>query len=408
MKRHGRRRSGDAPLSLLGFFTGRVTLTGDASDAAALLDLCTRCGLSYGKLWQREDGCLCVTATDAGARLLCEIAARHGIALAVAKREGLREALGFLHRRKGILVGSLLAVLLTVVASTHLWEIRVTGNETLSGQEVVRELSAAGLSIGDFVPEVDVDSIENRLLMHSERISWISVNLIGTVAEVQIREKLPTPKEETDRSPANLVARCDGVVIACEVLEGNLLVKVGTPVRKGEVLVSGLYDSATLGIRYTRARGAVYAETEHELRIEVPYAHTRTALSEMTGRRCTLLFFGKELSLYRWGDLSEGDGRCAVGESRYLTVFGRTVPIGLYTESYYEERTEETVYTRERAMEIAYYRLNEAIRAIEGLDSLLEKSVTPEITEDAYILNVRVRCIENVAETKNIEIASGT
>ena len=55
--------------------------------------------------------------------------------------------------------------------------------------------------------------------MASDTVSWISVNLIGTVAEVEIREKLPAAVPE-ETAPANLVARCDGVVTACEFVGG--------------------------------------------------------------------------------------------------------------------------------------------------------------------------------------------
>lgn len=388
-------------LSLLGFFRGRVTLTGDGGAAAAVLEICRRYALVYGTCGLDTEGRLLLSASYGTATRLVRIAARYGIVLTVLRSEGYREVLRFLMRRPGIPIGIVLSLLLAFVASTHLWEIRVSGNTALSSGEIVQALSAAGLSCGDRISEIDADAIENRFLMQSDSVSWIAVNLVGTVAEVEIREKLPARAEE-DTSPANLVARCDGVVTACEVKAGNLLVKVGMPVRAGEVLVSGLYDSATLGYRYTRARGEIYAETEHTLEIRVPYEQERTVLSGELGRRYTLCFFGQSIPLFSLG-AAASDGEWVERRSD-LTVFGKVLPIGLVTETQYGTETVRDRYTEERAMEIAYYRLSREILAIPGIRDLLSKSVTAELTDDAYVLRCTVRCIENIAETKNIEI----
>ena len=47
-----------------------------------------------------------------------------------------------------------------------------------------------------------------------------------------------------------------------------------------------------------------------------------------------------------------------------------------------------------------------ALAAIPGMQGVLEKSIGAEILDDRYILNCKVRCIENIAETKNIEIGA--
>ena len=385
--------------SLLGFFTGRVLLSGSASDAPAFLDLCMRYAIPYADISVLQDGTFTVLTSYRAAKRARAVAARCGITLSVKRRSGILSALSFCLSRPGIPIGIVLALCLTVVASTHLWEIRVTGNETVSRREVVRALSAAGLRLGGRMDTFDVDAIENALLRNSEKISWITVNLMGNVAQVQIREKLPTPPVE-ETAPANLVAREDGVIAMCEVLRGNLLVKVGTAVKRGEVLVSGVYDSATLGYRLTRAAGAIYAETEHVFRIEVPYAYKSVVQTGRSETHYRLLFFGREIPL---GGMN---GTADVTRVSYLSVFGKELPIGIAADTVYEYGTQTGIYDAERAMEIAYDRLAASLAAIPGMQGVLEKSIGAEILDDRYILNCKVRCIENIAETKNIEIGA--
>lgn len=390
-------------MSLPAFFHGRVTLLCREDDLAALLTLMMRHRLPHSGLTLTGDGTAHLAVSYAVSARILYLAHRHGIAVEAVKRRGIVEAIRFGLSRPGLPIGIVLAVLLTLFASGRLWEIRVTGNSTLSESAVIRELNAAGLSVGDPVKGLDVDSIENRLLKDSERISWITVNLIGTVAEVQIREKLMPDRGDPDKSPANLVACCDGVIVGCEIERGNLLVKKGMAVRKGELLVSGIYDSAAAGLRFTRAAGVIYAETSHTFEISVPFRHEVLIEDGAPETGYTLCFFGKEFALKAAPAASDSAG--VAERIAYLSVFGHELPIAVRCETVQGYRTEEAYYTPERAMEIAYYRLSREIAAIPGMQGLLSKSITSEMTEDGYVLSCRITCIENIAKTKNIDIA---
>ena len=390
-------------MSIPAFFLGQVTLQCTEEVLSELLTLMMRHRMPYANLTFLGDGTVRFTVSYAVSGKILRLSAHHGIAVTVIRRRGIAEAICFGLSRPGIPIGIVLAVLITVLASGRLWEIRVTGNSTLPSGAVIRELQAAGLSVGDLTREIDVDAIENRLLRDSERISWITVNLIGTVAEVQIREKLTPDRGDPDRSPANLVACCDGVIVGCEIERGNLLVKKGMAVRQGELLVSGIYDSATSGLRFTRAAGVIYAETAHTFEISVPFRHEVLTEDGEPEAGYTLSFFGREFTLKAAPDASDGAG--AVERTLYLTVFGHELPIGIRCRAVQAYRTEEAYYTPERAMEIAYYRLSGEIAAIPGMQGLLSKSITSEWTEDGYRLICHITCIENIAQTKNIEIA---
>ena len=390
-------------MSLPAFFLGQVTILCREEDLAALLTLMMRHRLAYSSLTFTGDGAAYFTASYAVSARILYLCRRHGIGAEAVKRRGIVEAIRFGLSRPGLPIGLVLAVLLTILASGRLWEIRVTGNSTLPSGAVIRELQAAGLSVGDLTREIDVDAIENRLLRDSERISWITVNLIGTVAEVQIREKLTPDRGDPEKSPANLVARSDGVIVGCEIERGNLLVKKGMAVRKGELLVSGIYESTASGLRFARAAGVIYAETAHTFEISVPFRHEVLTEDGEPEAGYTLSFFGREFTLKAAPDASDGAG--AVERTLYLTVFGHELPIGIRCRAVQAYRTEEAYYTPERAMEIAYYRLSREIAAIPGMQGLLSKSITSEWTEDGYRLICHITCIENIAQTKNIEIA---
>ena len=61
-------------------------------------------------------------------------------------------------------------------------------------------------------------------------------------------------------------------------------------------------------------------------------------------------------------------------------------------------------YSDEEAMEIAYYRLAREIEAELSEAEILRKTVEAELREDSYVIKCRVRCIENIGETAEIEL----
>jgi similar to stage IV sporulation protein len=139
----------------------------------------------------------------------------------------------------------------------------------MTESEIRKELKAGGLFVGSYIPALHIGELENRVLLSSDTLSWITVNLDGTVARVQVIERTEPQAGETGRLPANLVAGADGQIELIQLYRGNCLVKMGQAVKKGELLVSGIYESASVGLRYTRAAGQVLARTERVIRLEV-------------------------------------------------------------------------------------------------------------------------------------------
>jgi similar to stage IV sporulation protein len=151
-----------------------------------------------------------------------------------------------------------------------LWDIRIIGNVEVDAEKIKEDVRSCGLREGDLLLSVNTPELENLVLIESDHVAWISINIVGNVAEVEIREETEEPLEE-NIDYADLVADRDGVVELFEETRGNALVNIGDSVRKGDVLISGYYPAdETVGERYTVAKGKVLARTEREFSVSVP------------------------------------------------------------------------------------------------------------------------------------------
>ena len=392
------------PFDPILFFVGRCTVSARAEYRTALLDLCLCEGINYTAFFCGEDGGIGFSVSFWTCRRLQKRCRELGIQITVCERSGLPLFLYRNRLRAGFAIGGLIGCLLLFLSGRFVWHVQVTGNVTLTSDEVVEELRACGFGVGSYIPALDVAKLENRLLLASDRISWASVYVDGTVARVQIIEHVDMPPNEPVSRPANLVATADGQIETLELLRGNCVVTIGQAVKKGELLVSGLYDSNLYGYRYTRAAGRVLARTERAFSVEIPLNDCEKEYGEPKTCEIVVNFFDFSLKIFKnTGNLPL---TCdIIEEERICNAWGDyPLPVSLTVQTavpYTEKR-----FTRapEEALELAYAQLATELSALSTEAQILQKSITTTLTDTSLILDCKVICIENIAEQVEFEI----
>lgn len=366
--------------------------------ATAVMNVLLEKGYSYEQVCFTREGDVTLVCALASAKAFAADCAERGLSVTVVGDSGLPPLLLRYRKRFGLLLGGMLAVLLVFLSEQFVWDVRISGNVNLSEEEVLEELEACGLSVGSYIPRLHTVSLENRVLMHSERISWLSVCLDGTVAQVQVIEHVPpTVGEESHASPANVVASCDGQIEWVELYRGNCAVKIGQAVRKGDLLISGVYDSATQGSRYTRAAGRVLARTERVFHIEIPLSCETKCYGKTQLSSLSMNFFDFFFNFYKKG--GNGDEMYdIITEEICFSWFGsHALPFSLTAERAVLYEMQPYRRTAQEASDLAYAALEYALSALSDDAQLLRKSIVPTLTEDAFVLECTVVCIEDIA-----------
>ena len=205
--------------------------------------------------------------------------------------------------RIGFFIGAVLCAALLAASSFFVWDINVSGQTGLSEKEILKTLEGYGLYIGAYIPNIDTMRLENELVIDTEELSYASINLRGTVAEVVVRERKEKDVENISL-PSNLVANCDGQIESIEVRGGMPTVKKGQIVKKGQLLVSGVIDSQAVGYRLVRARGEIYARISRSFTAEVPLVREKKSRTGEKKTRVTIRFFAKKINLFSNNDIS--------------------------------------------------------------------------------------------------------
>ena len=326
-----------------------------------------------------------------------------GIPLTGRRHHGLPALVYGYRKRAGLFAGAALFLFLSIFSGSLLWDVRVEGNSRLSDREVVALLEECGLSVGMYARGIPTAEIETLALINSEDIAWISINILGSIAEVHIIED--SGEDIPDLPGSDIVAERGGVIQWLEDIRGWQAVEIGQQVEEGQLLIGGKYPAEEgMGARYTTPRGRVFAATEREFSVSIPLKYEK---KKYTGReKCEkyFIFFKKEVKFFKNSGkmYTEYD---TIDTVEYINFFSAgELPVGVRTVKHMEYVYEDAERTPEEAERLADYKLSCDLAALADDGELLRKSKVYRVTDTAYIIDCHIQRIENIAERREIKI----
>lgn len=208
------------------------------------------------------------------------------------------------HRNRfAFLAGFFLFVIMLYVLSLFVWEVKVTGEDTLVAESVLKQIEKKYISLGTLKSDVNCSELEEYLRKDFDEISWISCELKGTVLTVYLEEGM-APKQNPDQETSgDLVASKDAVITKMITRQGTPLVKVKDKVKEGEILISGtiyIYDdnNEIMETSYIAADGDVYGTTQYQYEDYVELKYYQKVYSNKSKKHITFYFMDYCLTPY--------------------------------------------------------------------------------------------------------------
>lgn len=303
-------------------------------------------------------------------------------------------------RRIGIPIGAMIALIMVILSSEFIFDIEISGNERVDSKVIEEELSSLGFRLGAYIPSLDCGEICKRIASENDEISWISINMRGTVAHVEIRERNDAKVIDTS-SPSNIVAAYDGQIVSVEAYGGQSKVRAGQTVKKGELLISGIIDSPALGYRTVRARGRVFARVTKVFSAEEELLRS---IKIYTGRKTvkkTIKIFSKSINLFKNSNISYEKYDTIENEER-LSLFGARLPISVITRSYEEYNESSVLISSEEAEKVAATRISKMIGEEAALCDVLYRHTDTYTDTEKCRVTVYLECICDISTEQKI------
>ena len=246
-----------------------------------------------------------------------------------------------IRHKRAFCLATVIGIILVVLSRITVWDIRISGNETVPDTLILTELSECGFSVGTVWNRVSLSDIEYDMLDMCEEISWININRVGTVANVQVIERsVGADGNSEEIGYANIVADRDCVIEEITVSAGTPVVKVGDTVRKGQLLIMGV-ENNELG-RLIRAEGVVVGRAYDSVCTTLARGKSVKVKKSESVISINIKIFDFPVNIFK--KYGNSDTECDIIESkRRITLFGKyKLPITIETarEVLYEVKSE--------------------------------------------------------------------
>ena len=278
-------------VQLIRFFRGYVDFTASGKFPERFLNITSRYGIN---LWNAKPSKHSINASMyiSDYRKIRLAAKKSGVKTRINEKHGLPFFVNKYKPRIGIPIGAAAGIILIIVLSNFIWSVSITGAQTVSETKIKQVLSENGVKTGGYKNNLDVQKIERDTMLEIDEIGWMSVNLTGNIASIEIKEKAQKPKIDSSTTPCNVKAKCDGVITDIKAKKGNVQVKKGSGVAKGDLLVSGIIETKMNTLQYVRANAEVFADVVYQKETSIKSEYEYTFLSgEKTDRNRAFLLW---------------------------------------------------------------------------------------------------------------------
>ena len=390
-------------LRFLRFIRGYMLLTVCGRFPERFLNITARNGVRLWGVERRGDSIAAAMYMSDYLRIR-PLAKASGARLRVCAKRGLPVIVRRYRDRLGLIVGVFAFVITVFVMSLFVWSIDITGLETVSESELRSMLSNNGLSIGAFRPSIDGMTVSRAVMLEDERIGWMAVNITGSYVSVEVKEEAPAPDIPDIYEPCNVKAGRDGVILSIEAAEGRTMLKEGSGVVAGQLVVSGVMEDQIGGVRFVRADARVNASTERSMSFSVPEQTSVLYPTGERGSRLSLWLLGLRLPLNGYAVSS---GETAVADRMdCLAPMDTALPIGVITESVAALSPSLVTLDNDSAKELLLkqaqlyevFTLNECQVTARSYD-LVHKA-------NYYELRADYSCIEDIAVQQPLDVSS--
>ena len=331
-------------------------------------------------------------------------AAKSGCRVKILSEHGAPLLFRRLRKKGGFMWGLLVFVSFLFILSSFIWEVNVKGAYLIPKEDILSFAEDCGIYAGAGRKNIDTDRAAREFILNFPEISWISIDIRGTRAEISIAEALEEKEPPLKSAPSNIVAEKSGVIDRIYVSSGTASVSEGDTVFEGDILISGIpltpADGELVEGGPVPASGKVFARNTYVISLSLPKAHKERVFTGEAKNRYTLIIPGRELAFPLFVKYTR-PFEITTSKEKRLSFGDFSFSFGLRREkiSFYEEKT--LFYTENEAETILNNRLLYKLSGMDTGTKILDLKSDFSETSDAFILKTELTVSESIGKEEN-------
>lgn len=395
-------------LRLWNYVRGYVIIFVEGYFLEKFINICIHRQIFLWDIKRKKNGSMTLKISIDGFKMIRPVASRTRCRVRIIRKQGLPFILHRYKGRKTFVLGALVFLGLFFFLTSFVWTIEVKGNKSIETQVLMERLEERGVKPGIIKYNINTENIVSDLMLDIKELAWVGIEVRGTKVKIEVAERVEKPIIIPKDVPCDLIAKKDGIVKSILVKAGQELVKAGSTVQKGQVIVSASVPNKDPKekARLVHAIGTVKARTWYEKSKRV---ETVVQGRERTGQKkelYSLVILTKRIGLFP-GKISfenydkiEIKKKVSMGEDFEL-------PFGLAIDQYYEVNILEKEISLDEAKQIAADAAYKEATAEVSVDAeLVNTSVDFKQEQDGSLVAVVImECIEDIGLEQDLNAA---
>ena len=359
-------------------------------------------------MWDMKnaDGIFSAKAKSSDIKYIRQIAEKSMCDIHIINEHGFLHTIKKYKHRFGLIAGFILWGIAIKYFTGFLWNINITVPPMLNEFEVRQELRELGFYEGARLDTIDTEIIKSKISVKDNRISWITINIMGTDAEVNISPNLALNLDNKQKiSASNIFSNADGMITRFEIKSGYSDIKIGEGVHKGQLLVSGVKEYTDGSSALFDSNAQIYAKTFRTVTISIPKSFESLVKLPHTITKNDINIMGLALPLTLHGN-PKGD-YIKNNSSYQIDILGHGIPIYILSETWQKYKKQPVHLTDKQAETLLKNKLK--LYEIFMLYSankatILNKNLKFSQNRTDYILAAEYSIEEDIAQKSIIQI----
>ncbi len=388
---------------LLSLLLGYVRIEVEGYYVERFINICTNRKILMWNLKREKGVKLYLNIGVSDFKSLTQIASKTKCKVKILKKRGIPFVLNRYKKRKIFVIFLILMLFSVYLSSKYVWNIEVSVEDNLVVENILDDLTEAGLSKGKLKSNIDPDQIINEILLKRDDIAWIGLDMEGTNVKVNIVKAADSPEIISNSDYCNIIASKSGIISKITAQNGTALVKPGDEVQEGDILIAGYMDGKYTDRRYVHSLGEVEAKIYYKESMCIRFNEEYYDETGKTENKYEINFNNHKVKLYKKPSNFEF---CETQiEEKKLKVFKNFyLPISITQITNKEQIKKQKNYTLDEAITVGVETLSEKIEGqIENKQNIKNKKVETEEGENLVIVTVTYEVLENIEKYEKVE-----
>ncbi|MEC5422218.1 sporulation protein YqfD [Virgibacillus sp. C22-A2] len=397
------------------FITGYVTISVKGSNPELFFQKCIHSGLTIWDVKKTADDTCTGNIKLKDIKVIRQIKRNSNYKITFVGKKGYPFTVKLFLRKKQLVVGLIMSILLIIFLSNIIWEVKITGVPKEIEEKISKQLESYGIHPGSWIITLESpNSIQQKLVKDVPELLWVGVHQKGTTFFLEGVEKIIVNKEEV-KGPRNLVATKKGIIKTMYVSKGLPKVHVNDFVEPGDVLVSGIIneseetdededsESGNKNLELVAAAGEITATTWYEVLVTIPLEASYEHLTGNQEKKHYIRIGSVRAPLWGFGEPDYKNIHSEVVE-RELNFFKWKLPVKIGETILSEKMYTKVERSREEAINTGIQQAKEDLKLELGQEArILSEKVLHDTIENGKVkLSLYISVEENISEEQPI------